>query len=125
MRLPAFRFSIRSFMIALAVAAVLAVGGAHARHWVRLRADYIQQVVYHRQMLEEAERSLSEVEAGLADPDDQAMLAKLPDDQRAIWIAMPDQIRRERAALAAAIPRWQRLADHPWEPRSADLHRVD
>jgi hypothetical protein len=125
MRLTAFRFSSRSFMITLAVAAVLAASGGQALRWVRLRADYLQQVENYRFVLGETEKSLSEAEADLADPDEQALLAKLPEDQRAAWIAMVDQLRRSREVYTVAIPRWQRLADHPWEPRPADLYRVD
>jgi hypothetical protein len=125
MRLPAFRFSIRSSMIALAVAAVLTSGGMKALGWIRLRADYLQQVENYRFVLGETEEHLAEAQACLADPDEQALLAELPDDQRAAWIVTVDQLRRSREVYAAAIPRWQRLADHPWEPTPADLYRVD
>ena len=125
MRLPPIRFSIRSFLVGLAVATVLAAGGVQARRWVRLRPDYLRQVESYRLRLGEAERSLDEYEAGAADPEDQALLAKLPENERAAWVAEGDQIRRSREVYAEAIPRWQRLADHPWEPRPADLYRVD
>lgn len=125
MRFPRFRCSIRSLLIALAVATSLAVAGREVRRWVVVRADCLRQVDNYRTLLGECERSLGEAEAGLADPEEQALLAKLPDDQRAGWTAMVDQLRRSREVHTVAIDRWQHLADHPWEPKPADLYRVD
>lgn len=124
MRLTRFRFSIRGFMVALALATVLTAGGVQALRWGRLRADYLQQVAYHRGMLEDAEELLAEAEAVSTDPDEQALLARLP-EERAKWDSLVDQNRRRIQLLTAAVRRWQRLADRPWEPRPADLYRVD
>ncbi|MDG3005302.1 hypothetical protein [Paludisphaera mucosa] len=125
MRLTAFRFSIRSFMVALAVATGVATCGVQALRWARLRADCLQQVDNYRIMLGETEKSLSEAEASLDDRDEQALPAKPPDDPRAAWLAIMDQLRRSREVYRLAISRWQHLADHPWEARPADLYRIE
>ena len=125
MRFHPFRFSIRCSMITLAVATILAAGSSQALKWVRLRADYLQQVENYRLLLGDAEKSLAEAEASFADPDEQAFAARLSGDQRASFTALVDDILRSRVVLAAAIPRWQRLADHPWESVPADLYRLD
>jgi hypothetical protein len=118
MRFPRFRFTIRSFMIAIAAITFLVVGGIQARKWLELRevcleiaGDHARLESEQRQKLADAAKARSEGFKGWGERRAEADTI----------VPMIEDLARARLDFHARMRiKWEQAARRPWQDVADD-----
>jgi hypothetical protein len=104
MRHPRFRFTIKTSMIGLAVAAIMTVGGYQAWCWFQWREGYLYAAEYHEEKEQSQRKTLEDLALGRS--------RGHADDP--LFPIMEDLARRRLAFHSAMKKKWREAAARPW-----------